>query len=672
MACYIVPENIKRITLEELDSEIVPKPSRLEVVLSSGEVLRVYRVCYLDRGYQYSKLEGVKYPYRNVNTESFSEEREKLVNKLILDVFINHEHKIATVLRFLDFVDDPKSQKYFGSVSFDTIDNAKHTYAEITKWLFHQMIGTSGINKDVKVMSSKKGWSMQDAMAHLFATAHNLSVNEVKMWGDLVIETGSYALNSDKNFSVNEFTDEQQLRTNALHTELFNYYSEIVIKHISGKPQQRPLLVPFNGLIDTDFVMIDEGRHTWSNRKHVVQTLSSLWDEEGNFTPHVDGIVKNIERTGVSTFKQYALLDAAKIISDFLIERPHFDDFDIAKMANFAQQHFIYALAYESGANSHQLTNADYSKATNDPNNKSQRIFEIKGRGQNKEVPIRWDIKNFGPAYKRFVQLTKALKKFCPDYGGVGISWFSCKKSERIDRDNYIPSLRASHKTLAKDGVTWPKDMPWISISNIRPLRDLNIMESSGNNVNITASMQGRGIETTIAIYLQKVSVNKAALELAPFFMAYREAARAHSGKPDVIVTDRGEKTHAAHCVASEGDQPERALDLNGNSIDPKCGSPATCFNCKHFALHADEEDIIKVLSLKYWLELQGKVFSRNIDEFNIKYGALIDRADAILEDFAGRSEKYKEVLVNASKKASLGDFDKYWTNKINAIIDLV
>jgi len=181
--------------------------------------------------------------------------------------------------------------------------------------------------------------------------------------------------------------------------------------------------------------------------------------------------------------------------------------------------------------------------------------------------------------------------------------------------------------------------------------------------------MQGRSIETTIKVYLRKVALNKATMELAPFFKAYREAAKVHSADANLKVIDGGYKTHSGHCTANDNDIPMVDSSAGENSPVPRCGSPATLRS--FHALHADEEDIMKLFSMKRWLELQGKIISRNIDEYMVKFGSTIDRIDLIVRDFESRSESNKQVVDAVGRRVEYGTYDEYWANKINALEDV-
>ena len=91
---------------------------------------------------------------------------------------------------------------------------------------------------------------------------------------------------------------------------------------------------------------------------------------------------------------------------------------------------------------------------------------------------------------------------------------------------------------------------------------------------------------------------------------------------------------------------------------------------CENYALHADEIDFRKILSVKYWLENIGRSVAINNDEFLGKYQPIIGRIEEILAQALMLSPEIKILITSISQQVDAGQYDPYWQVQIDTLID--
>ena len=91
---------------------------------------------------------------------------------------------------------------------------------------------------------------------------------------------------------------------------------------------------------------------------------------------------------------------------------------------------------------------------------------------------------------------------------------------------------------------------------------------------------------------------------------------------------------------------------------------------CQHYAIHADDADIRKLLSLK---SLLGYVKQKatNLVKWEQQFGVVLHRIDEVLNELSTSYQDLKERILSIQDEVESGDLDAYWFNHFELLIDL-
>lgn len=98
------------------------------------------------------------------------------------------------------------------------------------------------------------------------------------------------------------------------------------------------------------------------------------------------------------------------------------------------------------------------------------------------------------------------------------------------------------------------------------------------------------------------------------------------------------------------------------------CKQPEGCLFCANFSIHADENDLRKILSCKYCIEnTQG--LSRTYDDWHNIYDPILKRIDDIVSCIAEVNIHLVDKIIH--DVYALGELDSYWEGKLEMLINL-
>lgn len=116
--------------------------------------------------------------------------------------------------------------------------------------------------------------------------------------------------------------------------------------------------------------------------------------------------------------------------------------------------------------------------------------------------------------------------------------------------------------------------------------------------------------------------------------------------------------------------QPEKALGFTKEAPTPNCQQFEHCLFCQHYAIHADDEDVRKLLSLK---ALLGYVKQKATDliKWESQFGVVLHRIDEVLTELSDTYVPIRERIIVIQDEVESGDMDAYWFNHFELLIDL-
>lgn len=147
-------------------------------------------------------------------------------------------------------------------------------------------------------------------------------------------------------------------------------------------------------------------------------------------------------------------------------------------------------------------------------------------------------------------------------------------------------------------------------------------------------------------------------------------AALRYTGIKPVRIIEGGEQTLTGFCDV-DTDRPRLVEGFEELGIEPRCGAPITCIFCAHFGVHSDSEDVVRLLTIKLWIEVQSRLNSVNIDDHFQKFLPYINRIQQILEELSSMGGEVSERIKDAQMRFQRGERDTYWHAKINALLEM-
>lgn len=133
-----------------------------------------------------------------------------------------------------------------------------------------------------------------------------------------------------------------------------------------------------------------------------------------------------------------------------------------------------------------------------------------------------------------------------------------------------------------------------------------------------------------------------------------------------VTVTETPHKTLISVGGCKEIDNP---INISGElAFKSDCKQPEGCLFCANFSIHADENDLRKILSCKYCIEnTQG--LSRSYDDWHKIYDPVLIRIDEIVNYIA----EINIALVDKMKYEvyTQGNLDSYWEGKLEMLVNI-
>lgn len=326
-----------------------------------------------------------------------------------------------------------------------------------------------------------------------------------------------------------------------------------------------------------------------------------------------------------------------------------------------AALHFTALLLIQSGANTEILPSIDFEEPLSF-NSKHKRIPTIKPRRNYANNPISFSTK-FAKTWRLYTKVrTLTLVTFAPEFGRWGIPFVAA-------RHNVVDHMSAIR--FASNRLGFPSEVKRLKASDGRHFKTTNLLEKSDGNLALIAEMLGRSERVTRDYYAHK-AFSESATNLTRFFQALHKAVtiKAEGYSAQVNIINDGARTHTGHCQARDTEKSALIKGVTEVAPEPRCGAPATCFFCEHYALHASVEDIKLILACREWLQLQTKIISRNDREHFVKFSPIIDRIDDILESFRAQNEAYKTIHSKAHAAIEAGEYPSYWRNKLDAILN--
>ena len=101
------------------------------------------------------------------------------------------------------------------------------------------------------------------------------------------------------------------------------------------------------------------------------------------------------------------------------------------------------------------------------------------------------------------------------------------------------------------------------------------------------------------------------------------------------------------------------------------CGQPESCLFCKHYFLHADEEDIRKLLSGRLVIQ-KTRHLADSVENFDTLFKPVFERIAGLLEEISKRSKKLEELVARVQTEVvEEENLSEFWASELRYLIEL-
>lgn len=337
-------------------------------------------------------------------------------------------------------------------------------------------------------------------------------------------------------------------------------------------------------------------------------------------------------------------------------------------MANQATRHFGYLLLAEAGSNASTLATVDCSQARLHKELGASRLLAVKGRAGYEQQDQFVDRRFTKTVWKRYLELREWMVQRLRKHGFEAPQNGLFLIAYQLYREAYS-LLKAS--SMRQCGSLWPKNGPALATREARKHKTVNIIEGPGGNITLASAMQAVSPQTIERHYAHK-NLIEATQHMSDYFeLQAKSAPLRYAGVKPVRIIEDGEYTSTGHCDVPEIEGPKLVEGFEDTGIEPRCGAPLTCLFCVHFGLHAQEEDLLRLLTIQRWVEVQTQLYASNIDEGFDKYSPYIERIDQVFDELLKSSEELAALVRHTKVLFVEGRRDLYWLARINALLDL-
>lgn len=648
---YTIPE-LQKLRANSFD--VSPQFKSELTTLSSveGKLLKnsqVYRVCYLDRRSIDPTVSSTSINERKkVNLSSLCPHRVTLVQPIIKGLLEGHSNipPFNLIEAAFDWIDQQGR-----SAELHSIEGARKLYRDYTDYLRHRL-RLSNVGNATRSIGYSTASQRQVAIAYICSLASGCDIKVVQSWAIRIPQ---------KKISSNQLptpatTAEEHATAYAMHKRYFDAFSQAVLNNAAP-----PVVVKLTDLGFEDLIYYNKHANNaggWSENKWMAggnDWMPFLFRPEGIFEGPIKAFNKLLAEHGIAPLED-------KVFRRRRENNRQFSTSTRLAMANFATRHFGYLLLAESGNNAAHLTSIDCQKVRLDKALGLASTRAIKGRAGFEEQEQHVDLRFAQTAWKEYLNLRNWMAKQIetpPDFG-----LFLVGKTDKGAPYFHLTSAAIRQITY------WPTNAPSLATRTARKHKTVNLLEGSGGNIALVAGMQFATPQTLERHYNFK-NLEEAAKAMSNYFAAQAKAAELrHKGVKPLRIIEGGDATAAGFCDV-DTDGPRLIEGFEEIDIEPRCSAPITCVFCIHFGLHADSEDIMRLLTINRWIEIQSRCNSINIDDHFQKFAPYANRIQQILDELSAMSGEVTKSINAAKKRFERGERDPYWRAKINALLEI-
>lgn len=343
-----------------------------------------------------------------------------------------------------------------------------------------------------------------------------------------------------------------------------------------------------------------------------------------------------------------------------LTEKPYSEQLFLSKITSLA----ALSLIAVSGANKEVACKLVLGKGGFSTTTKGMKYSGMKARANNRIVYI-----EFGTKYLKYWKKYLDLRELVLD--GQQSKYAFPYRTENNEFRSLPPKSLDYRRgpSLYFEKITGER---WLTARKWRSSRELRINKITGGDIIKTADMQGHTVSVSLKSYL-KVDLATAAAEISGALNAVYEAAIKRTRYKESIAVEvvenynKNRSIPTGQCASGEYLAPHLASGFTVQNPVPDCRAKETCIFCEYYSVHADEDDLRRLLSLRFLCdELKG---SMGHDEYVQQWGPVIYRVDEIISAILEKNNSLKVKYESIKNEVDMGYLDRFWASHLETLM---
>jgi hypothetical protein len=609
--------------------------------------------CYSERIFSSQTKADINYRGNAINKSTLIIERKISLEKFLVSLcsYSSNINTLWTLLNhlkyFLNFLDDN-----FKYCTFNNLSEMKNIYQEFTSHLIHRM-RVSPIN--ARAIKPKSASNHQSVARFFIASCLDLEESDVLNYAPFI---------KQNQMDVTEPVNQNILQENFKYNKII--FESIYQFLFNNSPF--PLKIEF----DKSHSLTLYSKNIQAYKPTDDLTINCIRQE--HFLSYTE-LVEFLKNHNTSNYILSRYNETLKYYnesnSEFHRERIY--------LTNIACHAFLNLFFAETGVNletalSIKLSNIDLASSRkgfrslvstkfNLNNSDSININNIiKKRAYNKSLDIEISLK-FKPLFIMFLNLRDWLcqTKFSNDYLFV-YPTIKDRAHSTYDLESISGTSLRRYKVWLNQNVP---ECNWITPTEYRKTKARLVSQLSDGDIEITAKILGNSINTIKRYYSDYNTddylsdMDKAITELRN--LAIEKAGFNSFESPQILEYQSNHlETIAGHC----NNQATEPTPLSGSTLItpiPDCKQKQNCLFCQHFLIHANEHDIAKLLTQKWWLT-ENKV----LNDLNVQLS--LQRIENFLEALIQSDIKFKLLIETIQSEIEIGKYPNFWDRRLQII----
>lgn len=371
-----------------------------------------------------------------------------------------------------------------------------------------------------------------------------------------------------------------------------------------------------------------------------VRGTNEIWDySTGTLIPNQPRSRRKRYRNGLK------LLERENLNPAVLTQHRH-------RLAKWAHDSFLLLFAANTAINEKQIADLEWHSGKYEVVPAQQGFRTVKWRAGNKHQSFTIAAQ-FVKRFEEYLELRELITSNYPSkYLFLHIPAMPEDRARPLQRGCLFNLVSAMRQFI-------DQDFPKIGYRQLRHYKSNYLLKEYG--LVVTSQLLQSRIGTIAKAY-SSAEDEVATKEISAFYNLLSKSINDATKK-------RQQSIPPGHCIKPGDAIP--VVEIEPEISQPVCSNFITCLFCKHFVIHATDNDLKKLLSLKYFLN-EIRQQSISTEEFNKLNGPTISKIESILTSISKISPDLAE-RISTIQASVFGneELSEYWGALLNQLVHL-